>query len=110
MEIIRKSGELSKREIYNMTRSPEIQKMSDCVGEIVDVEKFVLYSDTNADGHDQEILSVMGKNGLVYATNSQTAKKEFLYIDDLMEGEPYAVKIVNGTSKNGRTYITLTLA
>ena len=109
MEIILKSGELTKKEIYNMTRSPEIQKMRDHVEELIDVDKYLIYKDENGSGDEVTVLSILDKNGVVYASNSQTVRTEFEYISDLMEDEAFSVKICEGTSKNGRTYITLAL-
>ncbi len=110
MEIIRKSGELTKKDIYNLSRSPEIQKMRDFVDEIIDVGKYLIYSDTN--GHDDEVtvLSIEDRTtGAVIASNSATARNEFEYIADLMDGEEFSIKVCSGTSKNGRSYITVAL-
>lgn len=110
MNIARSTEGLSKRDIYNLTRSPEIKKMSEHKGDIVDVDNFCIYTDTNGKGDEVTILSIMGNDGAVYATNSSTAIKEFEYILDLMEDEAFAIKVTSGISKNGREYITLALA
>lgn len=109
MEIIRKSGELTKKDIYNLSRSPEIQKMRDYVDEIIDVGKYMIYSDTN--GNDEvTVLSIEDRTtGAVIASNSATARNEFEYIADLMENEEFSIKVCSGTSKNGRSYITVAL-
>lgn len=109
MEIIKSQNATSKKDIYNLTRSPEIRKMSDNVGTQIAVDKYVIYSDVNSTGSETEILSIQDKDGTVYATNSKTARGEFEYITDLMEEEPFTVKVVKGTSKNGREYVTLVL-
>lgn len=110
MNIIKATEGLTKRDIYGLTRSPEIRKMSDNKGAIIDVVTFCLYQDVNGKGDEVTILSIGAKDGSVYATNSQTAIKEFEYILDLMDGEPFAVRVMTGTSKNGREYITVALA
>ena len=40
MEILKKSKELTTEEMYYLTMSPETQKMSDNIGQIVDIEDF----------------------------------------------------------------------
>ena len=109
MQIIKKSREFTKREIYNLTHSPKSKKLSECEDEI-QVSGFVVYADDEDEGNRTEITSILAEDGTVYATNSQTAKKELLFIHDLMAGEPYSIEVVKGQSKNGRTYVTVTLA
>lgn len=109
MNILKSTEGLSKKDLYNLTRSPEIKKMSDVVGQEINVEKYLLREDLNNAGEDVSILSIMDETGAVYATNSMTAQSEFEYILDLMAGDPFTVKVVQGTSKAGRTYITLVL-
>ena len=110
MNVIKSTDGLTKRNIYDLTRSPEIKKMSENKGTIIDVDSYCLYQDVNGKGDEVTILSIGAKDGTVYATNSQTAIKEFEYILDLMDGEPFAVRVMTGTSKNGREYITVALA
>ena len=110
MEIIKKSRDFSKKEIYALTRSPEIKKLSDMEGEIIPVEGFLIFTDLNQDGQETEIMSILATDGTVYASNSQTANREMLFIDDLMEGEDYSIKVIRGNSKNGRKYTTVALA
>lgn len=110
MQIIKASENLTKREIYGMTRSPELEKMSDHVGDIIPVDKFVIYADAGEDGSEVTVLSIMTAEGKAVATNSATARREFEFILDLMEGESFSVKVIQGKSKAGRTYITLALA
>ena len=110
MNIIKATEGLTKRNIYDLTRSPEIKKMSENKGTVIDVDSYCLYLDVNGKGDEVTILSIGDRDGSVYATNSQTAIKEFEYILDLMDGEHFAVKVMTGTSKNGREYITVALA
>ena len=109
MELIEVGGQYTKKEIYAMTRSAEIKKMSDNVDTEIHVGGYVIYTDTNGKGDEVTVLSVMDKDGEVFATNSATARREFEYIADLMDGDDFTIKIVSGESKNGRTYITVTL-
>lgn len=109
MTIIEKGGDYSKREIYELTKSPKIQKMSEHVGEQLPVDQYLLYEDGENKDVPIQILSIRSGETVV-ATNSATVIKEFRDIVELMDGEPFAVEILTGTSKNGRTYLTVALA
>ena len=110
MNIIAQGGEYSKREIYALTKSPRIEKMSNHVGDKIEVEKYLIYEDDNNTSDLPITILSIGSGETVIATNSATAVKEFRGIVDLMAGDPFAVEVLTGTSKNGRTYITLALA
>lgn len=107
--IIRSNKELTKRESYKLTIDPAIKRMKDCVGVQIDVSAYCLYTDTNKDGEEVELLSIMDKDGCVYATNSDTFKRDFRDIDDLMDEEKYTIEVISGQSKAGREFITCTL-
>ena len=109
MNILETGGEYTKRELYNLTRSPRIEKMSAHVGDVLPVDQYLIYEDGENRDLPVEILSVRSGD-LVVATNSATAIKEFRAIRDLMEGESFSILVTNGLSKNGRTYLTLALA
>lgn len=109
MTIIKTSKELTKRESYKLTLDPAIEKMKDLIGIQIGVSAYCLYSDVNKDGKEVEVLSIMDKDGVVCATNSETFKKDFMNIADLMGGEDYTIEIISGQSKAGREFITCTL-
>lgn len=111
MNIIEKSREnMSKKELYMMTRNSAIQKMRDAEGQELSVKDWVKFEDTDSrTGEVQELISVMADSGEVYATNSATFIREFDEIVDIMEGEPFVIRVVGGQSKNGRHYITVEL-
>lgn len=110
MQILKSSENLSKKDIYDLTRSPKIHKMSDAVGSVLPVKAFAVYLDDKADGSAVQILSIQTEDGTVYATNSATASGEFDAILDIMGEDAFSVEVVKGTSKAGREYITLALA
>ena len=109
MNIVEQGAEYSKRDIYGLTKSPKIEKMSNHVGEKLSVDKYLIYEDGDNRETPIQILSIQSGD-MVVATNSATAIKEFTGIRDLMEDEPFSVEIMTGNSKNGRTYLTLALA
>lgn len=110
MQIIKSSGEMGTKELYDMSLSSVgIQKMSDNVDSIVDVDRWLIYEKTDSEGEIVTILSISNTEGKVFATNSPTFRKSFEEIIGLTEstGEKLnSIKIVNGISKNGRTFIT----
>ena len=94
--IIKSNKELTKRESYKLTLDPSIKKMKDFIGVQIEVSAYCFYKDVN-------------KDGCVCATNSETFKRDFMNIADLMDGEDYAIEIISGQSKAGREFITCTL-
>lgn len=94
---------MSKKEIYDMTRSPAIKRMSDAVGEVLTVSALYMRDEVNPDGEVKEVCSIMTEKGEVYATNSRTFITSMNSIINI--GFPQKVEIVSGTSRNGRKYI-----
>lgn len=110
MKIIEKSGnELTMKQMYDMTKSPEIQKVSDNNGALLQVDAWVLYNDTDKDGIMREILSILDNEEGAFATNSATFIRDFMEIREMCEDcgvEPHHVKISSGMSKSGRKFYT----
>ena len=107
--IIKSNKELTKRESYKLTLDPAIRKMKDFIGVQIEVAAYCLYKDVNRDGKEVEVLSIMDKDGGVCATNSETFKRDFMNIAELMDGEEYTIEIISGQSKAGREFITCTM-
>ena len=107
--IIKSNKELTKRESYKMTLDPAIKKMKDFIGVQINVAAYCLYQDVNKEGKEFEVLSIMDKDGGVCATNSETFKRDFMNIAELMDDEEYTIEIISGQSKAGREFITCTL-
>lgn len=110
MEIIRKSSEeLTVKQIYDLTKSPEIQRVSDNDGALMRVDAWALYRDTDKDGNTREILSILDNEVGVVATNSGTFIGDFIEIIEMCmdnDEEVQHIKISSGTSKAGRTFYT----
>lgn len=110
MEIIKKSSdELTMKQMYDLTRSPEIQKVSDNDSALVQVDAWVLYNDTDKDGNTREILSILDNEVGAIATNSATFICNFMEIIEMCMDcgvEVQHVKISSGTSKAGRKFYT----
>lgn len=102
--------------LYKLTRSPEAVKLSTLSGQRVDVVHYAIYEDAKDDGKTETILSLITPEGEVFATNSDSVQREFLNVleffeDDLAaDGGYIPIRIVEGKSKNGRTFYTCTYA
>lgn len=112
MNIIAMTEGLTAKEKYALSYNADIEKMSDHVGEIVDVDKFLMYEDEQGDDV-ATILSFLTSEGKVYATNSPTFIRDFTRIAQLFaeDGEELPqIKIFGGTSKNDREFIACSVA
>ena len=109
MEIIKTSTE-SKIAIYKMTQDAGIQKMSEKENEVITVADYTLYKDTDKDGVERTVLSIMDKDGNCYATNSATFQKDFDAMVNIFGESLISIKVVGGTSKANRHFITCSLA
>lgn len=110
MEIIKKSSdELTMKQMYDMTKSPEIQKVSENDGALLQVDAWALYYDTDKDGIRREILSILDNEAGAIATNSATFIRDFMEITEMCLDcgvEVHHVKISSGKSKSGRKFYT----
>lgn len=102
-----------KKEIYMMTKSPQIQKMSDLAdrNETITVNGFILYEDDKQDGTTTRILSIEIHTGEIFATNSPTFIDTFTDLVSMMEELPLNIVVLKKKAKSGsRTYILADLA
>ena len=112
MNITKKSGELTIMEQYQLTMSPQIQRIKDCAGQRFEVAKWCLYEARDKQSGDPKaILSMMSPEGEVFATNSDTFKNAFKDILSLREGAGmggtvFSLEVITGKSKAGREFFT----
>ena len=110
MEIIRTDiADLkeNKKAFYRLTESVSIsvQDMTDDqYDDQYDVLAYLLYTDTDSKGKEREILTIQTDKGL-FTTVSKTFKESFFKIVDLMDGDPFAIRMFTGTSNSGKTYV-----
>ena len=111
MELVKKFPEtLDNRSVYKLLKSPEIKKMSDADGSILEVAAWIVYKDYDSRTDEQrEILTLATTDGEMFATVSSTFMKEFAEIVKYFGDDVGAIKVVSGKSKAGRTYITCTV-
>lgn len=104
------SRELTKVEEYLMTSSPAIKVMNSLEdGTSLPVLAHLQFTDTKDNGDVVEILSVLTEGNVVYSCQSQTFKRSFLDIAEIMGDTPYAIIKTSGTTKAGRPFINCEL-
>ena len=102
MEIIKQSENLTKKQVYNMTRGPKVEKVQKSVG-IHDFKGFVYYADEKGDGSEIQVLSILIEGNKAIATNSQTFIPQFLEAYEMLEGDFKRFEVVQTSTKAGRT-------
>lgn len=112
MEVIKMYPvELDKRASYKLMNSNETKKMSDADGSILEVVAWVIYSDTdNKTGDEKKVISLQTTDGEIFGTISETFIREFEKIAEHFGNDVGDIKVISGTSKSGRTFITCDIA
>ena len=110
MRVIKSSGNMDKKAMFNMTEGGTSNKVSDAIGEVLHIDSWVMYETEDSKGQPVTALSILEKDGLIYATISETFIKKFVKILDYMEGEDFDVKVIGGTSKNERQFVDCEIA
>ena len=111
MEIIKQyPQDMSNRQAYKMMKSPEVKKMSDADGSVLEVAAWVKYTDVDQKtGEVKEILTLETVDGEMFGTVSNTFQREFNDIVEFFGEDVGAIKVTSGTSKAGRNFITCTV-
>lgn len=108
MTIIKANKELSKMELYKLTRSPEARPLKESVDQIIELENYIIYETEDKDGNTVKLVSFEDKSGAVFITNSSVVYKELnTLIDDF--GEINIIKVIKGTTKSGREFLNIIL-
>lgn len=107
MEILISNKDLTKEEKYFLTKAQDVQKMTEAVGQTLDLKAWAIYTDHNSDGEEVELFAMLTEDGDKFATNSSTFIAAFREILDIFEPEEVKrLKVMDGVSKNNRTYVT----
>lgn len=102
MDIIRNTKDYTGKELYKLTKSNSVKRMSDInEEEIVTVNGFVIYQDDESD----VVITAIETEAGAYATNSATFRRTLEEIADIMGEFPIDIKVGHGISKNGRAFI-----
>ncbi len=104
--------ENDKRMLYKLTKSPNVEKLKNAVGNTIYVKAFCYYNDVEEGENEKLILTLLCADGTIYGTNSKTAMSNFsdlleFFIDDIDTDKGLAVEVSSSISKNGREFILL---
>ena len=106
MNIIKKSGNLTMAEMYRLTKSPEIAKLSTVKGQEIEI---LVHEDPDQNGEIVTVAAFETKQGELFASNSRTFTRDFLDIIAMCEEAnaplPKKIKVLEKTGKTGRNYI-----
>lgn len=108
MELIKAfPQELDQRTIYKMMKSPDVKKMSDADGSVLDVAAWISYTDADSrTGEIREILTLQTTDGEMFGTVSGVFQREFKDITKFFGDDVGMIKVTSGKSKAGRNFIT----
>ena len=107
MEFLATNKELTKEEKYFLTKAQDVQKMTEAVDQTLDLVAWAIYTDHNSDGEEVELFSMRTDENETFATNSPTFIRAFREILDIFQPEEVKrIKVMNGVSKNNRTFVT----
>ena len=108
--IIKKSRDLTKQEIYFLTMSPKIDSMKNHKGERFDVSAWAIFEDVDKKtGQVHEVLSVLTPENETLSTVSETFRNDFMEMADIFEND-FSFEVISGTSNAGREFVTCALA
>lgn len=109
MNILNKSGELTMAQLYKLSNSPEIVKLSTVKGEEIEIAAFLVYEDEGADSNVTTVASFETVQGELYATNSKTFVRDFRDILSMCVEAgapmPTKIKVLPKVGKSGREYL-----
>lgn len=108
MEITYKQGINEAKDLYFLTTSPSIHKLTEKSGQQIKIKKCVRYSDVMG-GEIREAVAIMDADGTVYASASPTFIRDFdrmVAIFAEYDEVVHTIEVVSGTSRNGRNYLT----
>lgn len=109
MKIIKTSGTFTMAEMYRLTKSTEIAKLSSVKGQVLDIGRFIVYEDNSKADEAVVIAAFETVQGELFATNSRTFTNDFLDIVTMCEetgaAMPKQIKVLEETGKSGRAYI-----
>lgn len=107
VKITNKSQEFSNLEVYNMTKSHKLNTLKNLEdGAKLEVAGFMEWEDINEEtGEVTELMSLLTTDGAVYVTQSDTFKRDFFDIVEILDHNfPITIEHGVGKSKAGREY------
>ena len=112
MEVIKKFPEdMDPKTAYRLMKSPEVKKMSEAEGSILEIDSWIHYNSPDREtGEIKEVIAIATPDGELFATISNTFREEFTDMVNYFGPDLGAIKVIAGTSKAGRKYITCSIA
>lgn len=106
MEIIEMSKNVDKKKGYQLTHAMQTRKVQDAVGSVLPVNAWVRYTDIDATTGEVKEVVVIESEGEIFGTISKTFIREFTDILQAFGDSDLAIKVVEGTSKAGRKFVS----
>lgn len=110
MEILKKKNSSDKAStLYNMMHGSSRIPLKQFDGDVMKLDNYIIYTDVTSEGEIITCVTLREPDGTSWTTNGATFVRDFSGIVEACEscGEVLdAIKIVDGTSKKGRTYRT----
>lgn len=97
---------MTAKELYEMTKSHSIEKLSDCCAERLTVIDYVLREDVNSDGEVVQVLTIRTVDGHLYGTISASFIRDFVAIIECGVEMPCEIEIIRNKGRSGRTFLT----
>lgn len=109
MNVIAKSSNITTpMDVYALTKSPERSKLSEVSGAVLELDKWIVYSEPNSKGDEVTLVSLATKDGKAYTSNSGTFIRDFTSAITMFAefgAEFHTIQVMNGQSKAGRNFI-----
>jgi hypothetical protein len=113
MEVVKTSESMNPITTYLLTKSPAREKISAHDGDVIRVIGYAIYTDVDARGNENTLLSLLADDTRVYTTSSATCIRD---MNDILaagvepsKDSPACIGIRSGMSKNNRTFYGLYL-
>ena len=106
---------LTKKDVYRLTRGESTMAKDIDTRQELTPTAWAVYEEGKPDPKTgevktQEILAIQTEELGVVSTVSDTFKRDFFELWEMMEGEPFTFHTVKGQTKAGREFVTCTLA
>lgn len=88
-------------------QTTQIKDLED--GTEITIDYWALFTDDTKE-NESEVLTIVDKNGVVYATISDTFKKNFFRMVEIFDDEEFAIVKISGKTNNGRDFVNCDLA
>ena len=106
MKIVNQSANIDRKTLYVMTTGNGTKRLSDCVGQKIEIDCYVIYDRENQDGTIAHVLSIKTKDGDIVGTNSRSFVEGFENAVDVLGSDFTAFSVGQHRSKTGHNYLT----